>query len=81
VSTTTSSTSSDQPQQTGTAANCNKFYLVQPGDSCTAIESEFGISLSQFIAWNPAVNTGMSHSMFSLTVLVNTRKKSKTKSH
>ncbi|KAL5087856.1 hypothetical protein Trisim1_007507 [Trichoderma cf. simile WF8] len=58
VSTTSSSTTSDQPQQTGTAANCNKFYLVQPGDSCPAIESEFGISMSQFITWNPSVNTG-----------------------
>ncbi|KAK1241792.1 hypothetical protein MKX07_007615 [Trichoderma sp. CBMAI-0711] len=57
-STITSSSASDQPQQTGTAANCNKFYLVQPGDSCDAIESQFGISLSQFIAWNPAVNSG-----------------------
>ncbi|PNP56833.1 hypothetical protein THARTR1_03131 [Trichoderma harzianum] len=58
ASTTSSSTTSDQPQQTGTGANCNNFYLVQPGDSCPAIESEFGISMSQFIAWNPSVNTG-----------------------
>jgi hypothetical protein len=56
---TSSSSAPDQPQQTGTVTNCNKFYLVQSGDTCPAIEAQFGISMSQFIAWNPSVNTGM----------------------
>ncbi|KAM0511472.1 hypothetical protein ACHAPE_009826 [Trichoderma viride] len=54
---TSSSSAPDQPQQTGTVTNCNKFYLVQSGDTCPAIEAQFGISMSQFIAWNPSVNT------------------------
>ncbi|WPG98094.1 Hypothetical protein R9X50_00088000 [Acrodontium crateriforme] len=58
TSLTSSSTSSQyQPQQTGTAANCNQFYLVPPGASCDAIETQFDITASEFIAWNPSINS------------------------
>ena len=58
---TTSSSSSAQyePQQSGLAANCDNFYDVQSGDSCDAIESEFGITAAQFSSWNPSINSGM----------------------
>lgn len=58
---TSSSSAPDQPQQTGTAANCNQFYLVQLGDSCEKIENQFDITASEFLAWNPSINSGMSH--------------------
>ncbi|KAJ8131831.1 hypothetical protein O1611_g1793 [Lasiodiplodia mahajangana] len=58
-STTTSSTtgndiSTPSPVQTGIASNCNKFYYVQDGDTCSVIAAMYGIPLAQFYAWNPA---------------------------
>ncbi|KAJ1323160.1 peptidoglycan DL-endopeptidase LytF [Microdochium nivale] len=33
-------------------ANCNGFYLVQSGDTCTDIAAAKGITLQQLITWN-----------------------------
>lgn len=35
--------------------NCNKFYLVQKGDSCAAILKNNNLSLKDFTTWNPSV--------------------------
>ncbi|PWY73001.1 hypothetical protein BO70DRAFT_413661 [Aspergillus heteromorphus CBS 117.55] len=43
------------PIQTGMSSTCDKFYLVESGDSCSTIASDAGISLADFYAWNPAV--------------------------
>ncbi|GKZ86835.1 hypothetical protein AnigIFM56816_002765 [Aspergillus niger] len=56
-SSSSSSTAPYQPQQTGTAADCDKFYLVEKGDSCGKIEAQFGISASEFLDWNPSINS------------------------
>ncbi|OIW22890.1 hypothetical protein CONLIGDRAFT_719454 [Coniochaeta ligniaria NRRL 30616] len=48
------------PTQTGTISTCNKWYLVQSGDTCATVESKFGITLAQFLAWNPAVSSDCS---------------------
>ncbi|PYH81263.1 hypothetical protein BO82DRAFT_336349 [Aspergillus uvarum CBS 121591] len=56
-----SSSTPHQPQQTGTAANCDQFYLVQIGDSCEKIEAQFDISATQFLEWNPSVNSDCSN--------------------
>lgn len=45
------------PTQTGIASNCDKFYLVVSGDTCSNIATAEGISLNDFYAWNPAVGT------------------------
>lgn len=45
------------PTQTGTIATCNKWYLVQKGNSCATVTRQFGITLAQFLAWNPAVSS------------------------
>jgi LysM repeat protein len=55
--TPTNGISTPQPIQTGLVANCNKFYLVQSGDSCAPVAAKFGVPLSTFYAWNPAVGT------------------------
>ncbi|PYI09360.1 hypothetical protein BO78DRAFT_437930 [Aspergillus sclerotiicarbonarius CBS 121057] len=58
--TTTSSatpTGSYLPQQTGIASNCDDYYYVQHGDTCSAIATNHDISLSNFYTWNPAVGT------------------------
>lgn len=49
------------PTQEGMVANCNKFHLVQDGQTCATIAALNSISTSQFIAWNPAVNNGCSN--------------------
>ncbi|RYO84777.1 hypothetical protein DL764_009280 [Monosporascus ibericus] len=41
------------PTQPGMVNNCNRFYLVSSGDTCSTVASRAGISLSQFSAWNP----------------------------
>lgn len=59
-SSTTSATdgiTTPTPYQTGMASTCDAFYLVQSGDECGTIASDYGISLDNFYAWNPAVGT------------------------
>ncbi|KAF7797813.1 hypothetical protein EIP86_009019 [Pleurotus ostreatoroseus] len=58
-STTTSPSGSPLPSNiaSGTiTSGCNQYYTIVSGDSCTAIESNFGITINQFVAWNPEVN-------------------------
>ncbi|KAF2012853.1 carbohydrate-binding module family 50 protein [Aaosphaeria arxii CBS 175.79] len=52
---TSSGPSKPSPTQDGLIATCNKFYFAVAGDTCNKIVSAHGISLSTFIAWNPAV--------------------------
>ena len=48
------------PTQSGIAANCNAYTVVEAGSgaSCAAIETEYGITFAQFYAWNPAIGSG-----------------------
>ena len=43
------------PIQDGMVKNCDAFHKVVANDGCAAIASKYGISLSQFYTWNPAV--------------------------
>jgi hypothetical protein len=43
---TTATTMSVDPTQTGIAANCDEYYNVVAGDSCAAIEEEYGITFA-----------------------------------
>ena len=43
--------------QTGLASNCDKFYDVESGDGCANIASSYGIALTDFYDWNPAVSS------------------------
>lgn len=49
--------SPDEPTMTGTISTCDKWYDVVPNDTCDAVAQSFGITLSQFLAWNPAVSS------------------------
>jgi LysM domain len=42
------------PIQTGMTGSCKKFYFVKSGDSCVSIAGAVGVSLDQFLSWNPA---------------------------
>jgi hypothetical protein len=47
-----------QPQQSGLAADCNAFYQISGGDSCGSVTSRYGVTWSQFVTWNPSINSG-----------------------
>ncbi len=54
---TTSKPTPPGPTMTGSPADCNKWSLVTDGLSCTDLATQAGISLAQFLAWNPAVSS------------------------
>lgn len=39
----------------GSVDNCDSFYKVQSGDLCEPIAKSHGISIEQFVQWNPKV--------------------------
>ena len=41
----------------GSPADCNKWSLVTDGLTCTELATQAGITLAQFLAWNPAVSS------------------------
>lgn len=41
------------PTQPGMVSNCNKFYLVKPGENCDTISKTNGIPVDRIKAWNP----------------------------
>ncbi|KAL8789409.1 MAG: hypothetical protein Q9213_001166 [Squamulea squamosa] len=45
------------PTATGEVAGCKKYHTVQSGDSCANIETTYGISFTQFYAWNPSIGS------------------------
>ena len=45
------------PTQPGIAPNCDKFHLVQSGDTCSSIASRYGITLQDFYNWNKGVGS------------------------
>ncbi|KAK2042618.1 hypothetical protein LZ31DRAFT_525886 [Colletotrichum somersetense] len=46
-----------QPIQTGMVSNCNKFYWVAQGVSCSQVLSSQQITLADFAKWNPSVGS------------------------
>ncbi|OCL05486.1 carbohydrate-binding module family 50 protein, partial [Glonium stellatum] len=43
------------PTAPGIAANCNKYVLIQEGNSCEAVANQAGVTLDEFYAWNPSL--------------------------
>ncbi|KAH7017948.1 putative LysM domain protein [Microdochium trichocladiopsis] len=46
------------PIQTGMVTNCKLFYQVRSGDTCATIAASKGITVANFVKWNPAVGSG-----------------------
>ncbi|KAK3379624.1 hypothetical protein B0T24DRAFT_675386 [Lasiosphaeria ovina] len=62
ANTTTTPGGPPGPTQTGVAANCDAWYVVQANDNCQAIVAKFGnFTLAQFYSWNPAVGSSYSY--------------------
>ncbi|RAK98561.1 uncharacterized protein BO80DRAFT_412501 [Aspergillus ibericus CBS 121593] len=58
TATGSSTSASTAPEQTGIAANCDAYYVVQKNDTCASIVAAFGnFTLTQFYSWNPAVGS------------------------
>lgn len=38
--------------------NCNKFHLVKSGETCPAIQKEFGVSLEDLAKWSEYRHSG-----------------------
>ncbi|KAI1158056.1 carbohydrate-binding module family 50 protein [Nemania serpens] len=45
--------STPQPTQPSMVDNCDAFYFIQADDSCADIAASYGITLQQFLTWNP----------------------------
>ncbi|TDZ15613.1 LysM domain-containing protein [Colletotrichum orbiculare MAFF 240422] len=45
------------PIQSGMVANCKTFHFVRSDESCRIIADKFGITVANFVAWNPAVGS------------------------
>jgi hypothetical protein len=45
------------PVHPGQPENCNGWHTIISGDNCQNVSQRYGISLQQFLAWNPAVSS------------------------
>ncbi|KAF7554689.1 hypothetical protein G7Z17_g2696 [Cylindrodendrum hubeiense] len=61
ATTTTTSASIPSPTMSGIISTCKSYYQVQSGDSCWSIYSAAGITLSQFLSYNTAVDSSCSN--------------------
>lgn len=46
------------PTQPGMVSNCDRFYFVNTGDACQNIATANGITVADFVKWNPTVGDG-----------------------
>jgi len=61
-STPTDDPSVPSPTQEGAIADCEKWYFVEAGTTCSDVLREFGLTIAQFYGWNEGVKgdcTGM----------------------
>ncbi|BDD61511.1 hypothetical protein MAP00_006553 [Monascus purpureus] len=57
TTTATTTTGTMGPTPTGIVANCTQYHTVQSGNTCDSIEASYGISFTQFYAWNPSIGS------------------------
>ncbi|PVH71894.1 carbohydrate-binding module family 50 protein [Cadophora sp. DSE1049] len=55
-STATTKPNPPAPTHSSQPVNCNKWDVVQSGDSCGSLAADNGISVDQFYSWSPAVS-------------------------
>ncbi|OOQ86161.1 hypothetical protein PEBR_22597 [Penicillium brasilianum] len=60
TTTTGSSIATPTPIEPGMVDGCTGFHLVVSGDTCADIAADAGISLTDFISWNPDVGSDCS---------------------
>ncbi|KAK4220509.1 hypothetical protein QBC38DRAFT_526748 [Podospora fimiseda] len=57
VTATSTSLGPPGPTHAGQPANCNLWHVVVSGDTCATVPAKYGITIAQFLDWNPAVST------------------------
>ncbi|KAK3185814.1 hypothetical protein K4F52_005470 [Lecanicillium sp. MT-2017a] len=57
TTTTSSKPTPPAPTHPGQPSDCNKWDVVESGDTCGSLAADNGILLNQFLAWNPAVSS------------------------
>lgn len=57
TATPTNGIATPTPIQTGMTTSCDVFHLVESGDTCSGLSSEYDITLTQFYTWNPSVGS------------------------
>ncbi|KAK5654042.1 hypothetical protein OQA88_7720 [Cercophora sp. LCS_1] len=55
-SSTTPTPTPPGPTQAGQPPNCIAWHVAESGDDCGTVETEYSITHTQFIEWNPAVS-------------------------
>ncbi|RAL11195.1 uncharacterized protein BO97DRAFT_406413 [Aspergillus homomorphus CBS 101889] len=70
TTTTATAVSTPTPVQTGMVSNCNAFYLVASGDTCTTVATKEGITVQNIVTWNPAVGTGCTNMWYGYYICV-----------
>lgn len=71
ASSTGGSTGPPSNVATGTITDgCSQYYTVASGDTCSAIDTTFGITFTQFQTWNPEVNEACSNIQVGLAYCV-----------
>ncbi|KAF8966665.1 hypothetical protein BDZ97DRAFT_1917471 [Flammula alnicola] len=72
-----SSTSSTPPAASPTASGtitpaqgCQAYYTTVSGDFCFKIQTQFNITLAQFLEWNPEINSGCTNLQLGLEYCV-----------
>lgn len=53
--TSTAAAGPGAPTQSGIASNCDEYYTIASGDSCTKIEGQFNDTFTELYGWNPAI--------------------------
>ena len=60
TTTPTNGIATPTPIRPGMVDNCDTFYKVEEGDVCSDIAQNYGITLGQFVKYNPEVNADCS---------------------
>ncbi|KAL2211785.1 hypothetical protein CC79DRAFT_1378678 [Sarocladium strictum] len=59
-----------QPTQPDMVDNCNKFDFVEKGKNCASIAKDHGITVAQFVEWNPSVKSDCTELWLGVNVCV-----------
>ncbi|PYH28141.1 LysM domain protein [Aspergillus neoniger CBS 115656] len=57
TTTTASYVTAPAPTPSGTTSDCYEWYVIVSGDYCALLESKYGITFTQLLAWNSNLNS------------------------
>ncbi|KAF4552682.1 LysM domain-containing protein 5 [Elsinoe fawcettii] len=59
------------PTSSGTVGSCFAWHVIESGDYCGLIEDQYGISDTQFRAWNPSIDANCYNILLGFAYCVN----------